>query len=93
MSHVIQVPVPDEWYEAFTAYAQRQGQTPEALLLALATTAIASEVATPEDLLSDLAPDDPLRLLAGIISVPVPPDWAADHDRYVDGESANADNT
>mgnify|MGYP001191868804 CR=1 FL=1 len=85
MSHVIQVPVPDEWFDQLAAYAEQRGQTPETLLLALAADAVQSQHVLPPGLAA-LPPHDPMRILAGIINIPLPPDWADTLDSYVDGE-------
>lgn len=86
MSHIIQIPVPDEWYDRLTAYAERHGQSPETLLLALAEATIQQEKYVPAAIAA-LPEDDPMRRLAGIINIPVERGWADDHDRYIDGET------
>jgi hypothetical protein len=75
MIHIIKLPLPDEWYDQFAADAKAQGQTPESLLMAYIQETIKGKVASPEELLSQLDPEDPLRKLAGIISVPVERGW------------------
>ncbi len=84
MSHIVEVP--DELYRKIERYAAERNQDPESLIASWAAEAM-RRTETPQPIeapISDgsLASDEPLALLAGIVSVP-DADAGDHHDRYV----------